>query len=284
MLNDHDDSELKNKIKDWWNKNPFTYLMDKPSQVDWAFFRNIDRKIIKWMPWAQKGYPLLSSLIDYSKLKGKDILDIAIGSGWTTEQFIRMGAANVTGIDLTSQAIEFTKRRLDVFDLSADLKVADAESLPFSENSFDYVLAWGCLMHTPNTQKAIDEIFRVLKPGGKAGAMMYNKDSLHWAYFIWFGKGILKLKLLKMNEQELANRFTDGADIGGNMLTKFYSPSEIRKKFSKFFKIKVEVYDAPSFINTFPHRWLPLGRLFPVFIKQKLARAWGQTLWIEVEK
>ena len=62
-------NELTGKVKEWWDKNPFTYLMDnKHITPDWAFFRNIDRKIIKWMPWAQKGYPLLSNLIEYSAL------------------------------------------------------------------------------------------------------------------------------------------------------------------------------------------------------------------------
>jgi ubiquinone/menaquinone biosynthesis C-methylase UbiE len=275
---------LNKKVKDWWNQNPFTYLMNnKEIKADWAFFRNIDRKIIKWMPWAQKGYPLLSSVIDYESLKSKKVLDIAVGTGWTTEQLIRAGS-EVFAIDLTQSAIDITKRRLDIYNLKADLRVADAQNLPFEDNSFDYVLAFGCLMHMPDTQKAIDEIFRVLKPGGRAGAMMYNKHSLHWWYYIYFGKGIMRLKLLSMTKQQLSNRYTDGAYEDGNQLTKFFSASELRGMFSRFSEVKIRIEDTTTPIDTFPHRFFPLGYYLPRIIKQKLSNLVGQTFWIDLKK
>ncbi|MCF7835746.1 MAG: class I SAM-dependent methyltransferase [Candidatus Marinimicrobia bacterium] len=270
--------DLKSKVKDWWNGYPFTYFV-KDDVGSWAFFRNVDRKILKWMHWAQPGYPLLSGFIDYKSLKGKKILDIACGTGWSTEQFARAGA-DVTAIDITPKAVELTKKRFELYGLEGNIIVADAENLPFESNSFDYVLAWGCLMHTPDTQKAINEINRVLKPEGKFGAMMYNKKSFHWRYFIWFGKGILKMKLFKYKKQELANRFTDGAEVGGNMLTKFFSKKEIKKMFGNFNNLKVDVYDTDDFINNFPHRFLPLGKFLPRRIKRLLARKWGLSLWI----
>ncbi len=277
--------ELTRKVKEWWNKNPFTYLMDNQHIIpDWAFFRNIDRKIIKWMPWAQKGYPLLSSVIDYSKLKGKQVLDIGIGTGWTTEQFVRAGA-HVTAIDLTPQAIELAKKRMEVNHLTgATIQIADAQALLFADNTFDYVLAFGTLMHMPNTEKAVSEIYRVLKPGGRAAAMMYYKHSLHWWYYIFLGKGVMRGKLFTMTPQELSNRYTDGAYEEGNQLTKFYSKGEIRRLFSKFRSCQIHIYDATTPIDHFPHRWLPLGKLLPERLKYWLTTQIGQTLWIDVEK
>ncbi len=275
-------NDLKNKVKDWWNNYPFTYFV-KEDAGTWAFFRNVDRKILKWMHWAQNGYPLLSGLIDYEALKGKKILDIACGAGWSTEQFARAGA-DVTAIDITEKAVDLTKKRFEIYGLKGDILVADAENLPFPDNHFDYVLAWGCLMHTPDTQKAIDEIYRTLKPGGKFGVMMYNKNSFHWRYFIFFGKGILKLKFLKYSKQELANRYTDGAEIGGNFLTKFYSVSEVKNLFSKFSNLKIDVYDNYDFLDHFPHRFFPLGKFLPLFVKKWVSRKWGLSLWIYGKK
>jgi len=282
-------SDLKTKVKDWWNGYPFTYFV-KDNVGSWAFFRNVDRKILKWMPWAQAGYPLLSSLVDYESLKGKKVLDIACGSGWSTEQFIRAGA-EVTAIDITEKAIELTQKRLDLYGLMAEVLVDDAQNLSFPDNHFDYVLAWGCLMHMPETEKAIGEIYRVLKPGGKFGAMMYNKNSLHWLYYIFFGKGILKLKLLQYSKQELANRYTDGAEIGGNMLTKFYSKKEIKKMFSArggpasgWKNLKVEVHDSYDVIDYFPHRFLPLGKFLPFFVKRWISKKAGLDFWITAGK
>lgn len=272
------ENNIKAKIKDWWNDYPFTYFV-KNEIGSWSFFRNVDRKILKWMPWGQDGYPLLSKLIDYKSLNGKKILDIACGTGWSSEQFARAGA-DVTAIDITTKAVELTKKRFDIYGLKGNILVADAENLPFPDNHFDYVLAWGCLMHMPNTQKAINEIYRVLKKGGQFGAMMYNKNSLHWKYFILFGKGILKLKLLKYSFQELANRYTDGAEIGGNMLTKFYISKEIKELFKDFSELKIETHDSDDILDYFPHRLLPLGKILPRFIKAWASRKFGLDFWI----
>lgn len=276
------DKNLKTKIRDWWNGYPFTYFV-KDEIGSWPFFRNVDRKILKWMPWAQDGYPLLSNLIDYKSLKGKKILDIACGTGWSSEQFARAGA-DVISIDITPKAVELTKKRFGIYGLEGNIMIADAENLPFADDYFDYVLAWGCLMHMPDTQKAINEIYRVLKKEGRFGAMMYNKNSLHWKYFIFFGKGILKLKLLKYSQQELSNRYTDGAEIGGNMLTKFYDANEIKEMFKKFPEFKIDIYDNYDILDYFPHRFLPLGKLLPFFLKKWVSRKWGLSFWIYGEK
>lgn len=276
------EDDLKTKVRDWWDGYPFRYFV-KGDVGSWEFFRNIDRKVLKWMPWAHNNYPLLSNVIDYKPLKDKKVLDIACGSGWSTEQFARAGA-DVTAIDLTPKAVESTKQRLELYGLKANVMVADAENLPFPDNTFDAVLAWGCLMHTPHTEKAISEICRVLKKEGKFWSMMYNKNSLHWKYFILFGKGILKLKLLKYSKQALSNRYTDGAEIGGNALTKFYSSQEIKRMFNRFSNLKVSVHDSYDFADTFPHRFLPIGKLFPFFIKKWISRKFGLSLWITGQK
>jgi 2-polyprenyl-3-methyl-5-hydroxy-6-metoxy-1,4-benzoquinol methylase len=107
--------ELKLKVKDWWNQNPFIYdkhkgaAKNEETGMDLEFFKKVDEKIIKWMsPWAHSRFPLLSNLINYDSLKDKKVLDIGVGSGWTTEQFCRAGA-DVTAIDITPKAVELTK-------------------------------------------------------------------------------------------------------------------------------------------------------------------------------
>lgn len=75
----------------------------------------------------------------------------------------------------------------------------------------------------------------------------------------------LKLKLFKYSKQQLSNRYTDGAEIGGNMLTKFYSGHEIKKMFEKFFNLIIDIYDNCDILNQFPHRFLPVGKFPPFF-------------------
>ncbi|MDP3710315.1 MAG: class I SAM-dependent methyltransferase [bacterium] len=276
---------LNKKVAAWWDDNPFVYSFEKKEvapNVD--FFREVDRKFIKWTPWGQRDMRPLSGMIDYNKLRDKKVLDIAVGTGWSTEQFARHGATT-TAIDISPKAIDLTKKRFKTFDLpEPEALVADAQNMPFADGTFDFVLAWGCLMHMPDTEKAIREIHRVLKPGGRMAAMMYNKNSLHWWYYIWLSKGILRGKLLSMSAQQLANRYTDGVYQGGNQLTKFYSRKDIKKMFSMFNSCKVRVYDTTTPIDHLPHRRVPMGSILPIRFKNYLTKKLGQSLWIEVQK
>jgi len=285
MEQEIDNTSLGSKVANWWNDNPFVYSFEKKDFIpDEKFFKEVDRKFIKWTPWAQDDNTPLSKVIDFESLSGKRVLDIAIGTGWSSEQFASFGA-NVTGIDISPSAIELSKKRFEIFNLpKAELVVADAQNLPFEDNTFDFVLAWGCLMHMPDTQKAINEIYRVLKPSGKIKAMMYNKHSLHWWYYIWLSKGILRGKLLNMTQQQLSNRYTDGVYQGGNQLTKFFSSKEVKNMFKDFKECNISIHDTTTPIDHFPHRKIPLGSLFPEKTRKDLATIVGQSLWIESTK
>lgn len=278
------DEKLNNRVQDWWHNNPFNYFVDV-EEGSWEFYREVDRKFLKWIPFTQKvgGYPFLTRYIDMHGLKGKKLLDIACGTGVLTEQFVRMGA-DVTAIDLTDKAVELTKKRLDLYHLQANVIQGDAQKMPFEDNSFDFVCAWGCLMHMPETEQAIAEIHRILKPGGKMLAMMYHSNSVHLRYCIQLGRGILRLKYLQYDNQALINRYTDGAAVGGNQLAKFYSRKEFRNLFSSFNNVEVMIHDNHGMPAQLPHPWLPLGKLLPARIKEWICRMWGMTAIITAEK
>jgi SAM-dependent methyltransferase len=64
--------------------------------------------------------------------------------------------------------------------------------LPLEEDAFDIVYSNGVLHHTVSTEKAMDEVFRVLKPGGRAVIMLYCKSSWHYWVNMWLCVGVLK--------------------------------------------------------------------------------------------
>ena len=102
---------------------------------------------------------------------------------------MRAGAI-ATGVDLTEHAVELVRRRLELEGLEAEVRTADAESLPFEDASFDRVYSWGVLHHTPDTGKAVSEAIRVLRPGGEACVMLYARHS--WvAYGLWVRHALL---------------------------------------------------------------------------------------------
>lgn len=123
--------------------------------------------------------PFIKNFADFKSGNGKHVLEIGVGAGVDFFNWIKAGA-KVTGIDLTDSAVKNTKERLACNGVSENkykLLTADAENLPFPDNSFDIVYSWGVLHHTPDTYRAFAEAFRVLKPNGELRAMIYHKTS-----------------------------------------------------------------------------------------------------------
>jgi SAM-dependent methyltransferase len=111
--------------------------------------------------------PLILPFADFETAKRKRVLEIGVDLGADHQRMGEAGA-DLYGIDLTERAVEHTHRRLTLFGLSSTLTVGDAERLAFTDQSFDLVYSWGVLHHSPDTPKAIAEVFRVLKRGGGA--------------------------------------------------------------------------------------------------------------------
>lgn len=108
---------------------------------------------------------MIFGLAQFEQAKGLKVLEVGVGLGADHQQFAEAGA-DLWGIDLTERAVEHTRQRLATFGLRSHLTVGDAENLDFADESFDRVYSWGVLHHSPDTLKAIAEVWRVLKRGG----------------------------------------------------------------------------------------------------------------------
>lgn len=109
---------------------------------------------------------------------GKTVLEVGCGVGLDTFTMAQHGLS-ITAVDLTDVAIETVRKRFDDNELPGEFKAADACALPFNDNEFDYVYSFGVLHHVADTEKSIDEVYRVLKPGGEAKIMLYHLHSLN---------------------------------------------------------------------------------------------------------
>lgn len=118
-------------------------------------------------------------LVPFAQTKGKRVLEIGTGNGADGVMFAQNGAA-YTGVDLTEAALEATRKHFEVLGLKGSFQKENAEKLSFAEATFDLVYSHGVLHHTPDTQRAIDEVWRVLKPGGVAIIMLYHKHSFNY--------------------------------------------------------------------------------------------------------
>ena len=189
--------------------------------------------------WDQAGYrahsrrryelePYITSFANASAMRGCDVLEIGVGLGADHQLFAEAGA-RMTGVDLTERAIEHVQRRFDLFRLASDLRVANAECLPFPDNAFNLVYSWGVLQHTPDTAGAVREVWRVLRPGGTAKVMVYHRYSLV-GFMLWLRYGLLAgAPWRNLNDVFAAHLQGPG--------TKAYSVGEARTLFRDFSEV-----------------------------------------------
>jgi ubiquinone/menaquinone biosynthesis C-methylase UbiE len=227
--------EFKRRAREQWTGDPCG--ADVARHLEFGtreYFDQIeDYRYKVYARWMKADLP-------FSDYKGKRLLEIGCGTGTDLLQFARNGA-DVTGVDLTPRSIEIARKRFEVYGLRGQFLLADAENLAFPDESFDAVYSFGVLHHTPDTQKAIGEVHRVLKPGCTATIMLYNKSSfLYWGPII-LKRGLLQRELFKMSAEEIMSRDAEYSETGARPLVKAYTPAETRRMFSQFAKCEISV-------------------------------------------
>jgi 2-polyprenyl-3-methyl-5-hydroxy-6-metoxy-1,4-benzoquinol methylase len=118
----------------------------------------------------------LPLVVDFRAYTGKRLLEVGCGLGIDLVRFARHGAV-VTGIDLAEESIRLARQHFAHHGVDADLRTMNGEALQFPDASFDVVYAHGVLQYTSDAQRMVREIYRVLKPGGEAILMVYNRYS-----------------------------------------------------------------------------------------------------------
>ena len=280
------DNQSINSNRDWWEKNPMTYDWEDQNQVAEAltkeWFQKIDEKffsISEEFAHPEFGSEPFSELINLQELKGKKVLEIGCGMG-SHSGLIARYAKELTSIDITETAVNTTNKRFELFGLqNAKAINVDAENMPFENESFDFIWSWGVIHHSNNTDKIAKEINRVLKIGGKASVMIYNKNSTRY-YIHGLYQGIFRLKFLRYNSLYKVNMtFTDG------FIARHYTRKSARNLFKEFTDIEFLVRDAGP--ASFIIGWGRLLKRFPRLFKpinQWINFRWGWFLIINLEK
>jgi len=162
--------------------------------------------------------PYIFPFAKFGEGAGKDVLEVGVGMGADHLEWAKAKPASLTGVDLTPRAIAFTTERLRLAGEASTLLVADAEALPFADESFDIVYSWGVLHHSPDTARAFAEVRRVLRPGGVARIMVYHTWSLT-GLMLWARYGLLRGRPW-MGLREVYSRYLESPG------TKAYSVAE----------------------------------------------------------
>lgn len=169
-------------VYDYWNTHTlgFQYVTDHDIEVGSPeFFDHI-------RPWMNPyKFPWIMERIEREAviLKGKHLLEIGCGMGYDSLEFLKRGV-RVTATDLTPNAVVMARRHFEIEGVQAEeVRTANALELPFEDNTFNAAWANGVLHATGDTTRAINEVWRVLKPGGRAIiSHFYRKPS--WMYLL----------------------------------------------------------------------------------------------------
>ncbi len=117
---------------------------------------------------------------DLSWFKGKQCLDVGCGGGRYSIAMGRLGAGQVVGCDISNDGLADARVRAGGLP-DVSFEKASALDLPFEDESFDFVFSSGVLHHTTNPDRGLDELTRVLRPGGYLYLMLYGGGGLRWA-------------------------------------------------------------------------------------------------------
>jgi len=195
--------------------------------------------------------PEIENFACFEAWRGRRILEIGIGMGADYIRFAEAGACAV-GLDLSFRSLELARENAKTRRVVPRLLNADAESLPFVDCSFDLVYSWGVLHHTPETEQALCEVHRVLRPGAECRAMLYHRRSLvALQCYLRYGVGGFR-------------PFTGLRDLIGTHIespgTKAFTVAELGFLFRNFRKVEIRptvtAYDVRFGRRRFAPRWL----------------------------
>ena len=133
---------------------------------------NSPASLKKFDDWYFAFYPYLFVHIPFEEMKGKDVLEIGLGYGTVSQRIAETGA-RYRGLDISPGPVAMANHRLRQNGLEGEARVGTILKAPFPDESFDFVVAIGCLHHTGDLQRAINECRRMLRPGGKLVLMVY---------------------------------------------------------------------------------------------------------------
>ncbi|HEX3627587.1 MAG TPA: class I SAM-dependent methyltransferase [Verrucomicrobiae bacterium] len=275
-------------VRDFWNTSPCQSHLSQAAERR-RYFSEISEKRYNGREWH------VPRVANFAAYKNKEVLEIGCSLGTDGLEFAKAGAI-YTGLDLTPHSIELAEERFRLFDVRGTFVTANAERLPFPDNSFDHIYSFGVIHHAPHPEKIAAEMHRVLRKGGTFTVMLYNRTSVNYRVEIMFLRKMFRLFLLpkpmprliaaitgfdrwkleghrdamvkkgRMTKEEWISMNTDGPFCP---LARVYNRNEAAALFNNFPNVRQDVWEFN------PAHWSFLGKLVPLALERWVGRHWG---------
>jgi len=256
------------EVREFWDSDPCgnRYLPDLQGFDEHARERNVLE-------------PHIPKFAQFAEARGLKVLEVGVGMGADYVEWLKAGA-HAVGVDLSPASLELARRRCQLAGYRPDLRVANAEHLPFPDNTFDVAYSYGVMHHSPDTAQCLSEACRVLKPGGWARIMLYHHPSITGA-MLWLRYGFLRGKSLRQ-------AVYDHLESPG---TKTFTQAEVRSMMGGFEDIQMQQVFSPG--DLLLHRpsarfqsqiYRLAWRFYPRALARKFGRKWALFLLISGRK
>lgn len=168
-----DARDLKAAVRAYWDEHVADWKIARHPPGTKEFFEEVEAYRFEKLSY-------LPQRVDFAGYPGQSVLDVGCGLGNDLSRFAR-GGSIVTGIDISPRAIDLARMNFQQRGLAGQFAVMDGEALEFPDGSFDVVYCHTVLHFTPDPERMVGEIHRVLKDDGLAILMTVNRKSwMNW--------------------------------------------------------------------------------------------------------
>ena len=233
-------AEIDQANAEFWNALCGSHLAKMLGVVD-----NSPESLKKFDDWFFDFYPYLLTHVPADRLAGRKVIEIGLGYGTLSQRLAEAGA-DYLGMDIAPGPVVMVEHRLRQNGLSGQAVQRSFLDNGLPDASFDAVVAIGCFHHTGDLQRCLDETWRILKPGGTAHLMVYNR----YSHRRWMQerkqflteRALESIGLLKQTRARERERADNDTDLDGNAApeTVFSSVREMRSRLRRFSDVRID--------------------------------------------
>ena len=185
-------------------------------------------------------YQKLADRLSRETPENSRILEVAPGPGYLAIELAKRGRYEIVGLDISESLVRIARENARMESVSIDFQHGNASAMSFDDNSFDLVVCRAAFKNFTQPVEALDEMYRVLKPGGRAIVIDLRKDAsseeiatfIHKSNQRWFDAIVMKLifRFMLIPRAYTADRFREmatGSKFGGCKISRSPAACEV---------------------------------------------------------